>query len=1043
MAKKIIKDNRGQWAHPGKITKIASNKITMKGVNYPVLGVSDKGDKKLMLPNKDYTFKGTSVTEYPIMSDGGQLKKLDQLTNFTDMNKSTGKGKKAQKGAIVDKMINSSDSVSNLRTYTRPQYLEAKEAYISGKKPKNNPFYDNWDIEQYAVSRFEKEPYQSLTLGTTKSLDGNEWPDMIIEGIKAKNANTVNKSLGLNPIATKALYDKQGQLPVKQKHGGKIKKAQYGLEALQTDLNPYLSEIQKKAPGAMSSALAGIDTGESSSALDKVGGLGGALQTGTDLLKGFQVIKQEKQQRNQAKQFLALSKLTEEAASGPVDKPKRKYVRPEDQILDPNSVASSYGTGSNFLAKNGGKAQFGAQAGQLGNMLGSWIGGGKGVQTGAGMVGGTIGSTVGKLIPIPGASAILGGIGGLVGGLIGGDKAKQTAEDQEAALLNTKGAAFKNTIQNQYSGFMRHGGHLRENQMAMGGNLKVYKGEAEPISINPYLPEGGQTVMFKGPSHEDGGMPVKYGKSKVEVEGGEPAVQLKDGGKSSNLTIFGDMKIPSYGVSEIGDEKAKGKKFKSYISDLSKLETKQNKTIIKGGLHAGEAEDDSPFDQLKISTGKAMITGADMKLKEIAQKKQTASAVQNAILETADEFGLKSDELAKGNIKKAKNGAKIAQWGTNQEGYRKEDPTPGEIATQEVNPYMYNDFGFGQYHLPRTGKTDALSPKQIAQKVGGRKAPQMKMTFPNAPTEFPTLQEIGPGNPVQLEQFTPKLTNMGEPTPTYGGDSPAPYRPQTASVGRERNGLGEGMASVINAALPYLRPSNRTNLDPNQLSGEMYALSSNQLDPVQAQLYTPLLEQATDISLQDQMNANQADFNALQRSNVNNPAAQAALAAQKYAANSGVLGQQFRINQENKLGTYNRNRGVLNDATLKNLQILDQQYVRQATAKSNTKAVAQQALNSIADKIAKNKLENRTLGVYENLYNYRFGQNGYAWNLNPLAQFNTEGVNLRSVDATGKEITQENTEYRDKFNILKGSRNQTKVKTKTKNGGIVKSYKSF
>ncbi len=35
--------------------------------------------------------------------------------------------------------------------------------------------------------------------------------------------------------------------------------------------------------------------------------------------------------------------------------------------------------------------------------------------------------------------------------------------------------------------------------------------------------------MFRGPSHENGGMPIEYGSSPVEVEGGEPAVKLQDG----------------------------------------------------------------------------------------------------------------------------------------------------------------------------------------------------------------------------------------------------------------------------------------------------------------------------------------------------------------------------------------------------------------------------------------------------------------------------------------------------------------------------------
>jgi hypothetical protein len=62
----------GQWAHPGEVTTIPSNDITMKGVDYDVLGVSDTGDTKLMKPGKNYKFKGNSVTEYP---KGGWLNK--------------------------------------------------------------------------------------------------------------------------------------------------------------------------------------------------------------------------------------------------------------------------------------------------------------------------------------------------------------------------------------------------------------------------------------------------------------------------------------------------------------------------------------------------------------------------------------------------------------------------------------------------------------------------------------------------------------------------------------------------------------------------------------------------------------------------------------------------------------------------------------------------------------------------------------------------------------------------------------------------------
>jgi hypothetical protein len=71
----VIKDDLGQWAYPGEITEIGSNDITMQGVDYPVLGVSDTGDTQMMYPDQDYKFNGEKVTEFPMARDGGWLDK--------------------------------------------------------------------------------------------------------------------------------------------------------------------------------------------------------------------------------------------------------------------------------------------------------------------------------------------------------------------------------------------------------------------------------------------------------------------------------------------------------------------------------------------------------------------------------------------------------------------------------------------------------------------------------------------------------------------------------------------------------------------------------------------------------------------------------------------------------------------------------------------------------------------------------------------------------------------------------------------------------
>jgi len=88
----IIKDDRGQWEHPGEITEINSPYITMKGVPYPVLGISDTGDMQMMYPEEEYEFDGEKVTEYPMAKNGRRqeqkgLVNLDNLLNFTNYNK--------------------------------------------------------------------------------------------------------------------------------------------------------------------------------------------------------------------------------------------------------------------------------------------------------------------------------------------------------------------------------------------------------------------------------------------------------------------------------------------------------------------------------------------------------------------------------------------------------------------------------------------------------------------------------------------------------------------------------------------------------------------------------------------------------------------------------------------------------------------------------------------------------------------------------------------------------------------------------------------
>jgi hypothetical protein len=86
----MIVDPRGQWAHPGKVTRIPGSDITMKGVPYPVLGIGNNGKKEVMYPGKDYNFGGASyVDEYPIMQDGGKYFFMNIYDDFNKRLKNT------------------------------------------------------------------------------------------------------------------------------------------------------------------------------------------------------------------------------------------------------------------------------------------------------------------------------------------------------------------------------------------------------------------------------------------------------------------------------------------------------------------------------------------------------------------------------------------------------------------------------------------------------------------------------------------------------------------------------------------------------------------------------------------------------------------------------------------------------------------------------------------------------------------------------------------------------------------------------------------
>ncbi len=825
----------------------------------------------------------------------------------------------------------------------------------------------------------------------------------------------------------------------------------------------------KKAQNGMGDLFGKVGKGISAG-VGKAGGPMAVAQAAGDVVGGIQQMKDEKNIMKQAQQMAGVSDVALQASMTRPEQIQKRYVRPEDNINTGQEFFPIYGTGT-VLAKNGteiantfapntiytdlgyannggifsnlktnpefmklatGKnAAPGQQSdifnfaeqggGDVLSQLTTRIGNPKGYgPSGASKVGGGIGGTLGTIVGGP--------VGGMIGKFAGeklGDVLDRKAEKTELAreqtdrnimsmALNqgTQGLQQQNYSYMRDGGIanpqvatslegipltrlfapdptmdtLRAGGHLKSytppseramytgrDKFAMGGDLETHwGGYAEPMSYNPYLPDGGETVMFRGQSHDESdgkgntGIGITYGDSPVEVERGEPAVQLRNGSDGDNsLTVYGNLQIPSFGASLIGDEKAKGKKFKNYVAELSKTEQKQNKIVEKSTEKLDNLQVINPQDLLTFEAEKANILGANMKLKDIAKKKQDLAALQSAINDTAEEYGFEADALAKGKVKKA-------QKGTN-------------VKREEIKPI----------NIPTSVDMEALRDAVRKRAIG-------EITLP--------------------EDVKKKGIIKTRPLP--------PVAPQEEL----------GLITMANQILPYFRPTDAEALDPRQLSGEILALAQNQLEPVQAQTIQPQLATPYDISLQDIVNENEADYRAAQRMMGYNPAALAALNAQKYAANQKVLGEQFRLNQSMRDKVYAENRNLLNQSNLQNLGILDQQYGRQQEALSKTKATTQAALNSISAKYLQNQAENRALQTYENLYNYRFDPRFRAMNMNPLAQFNLEGSGLTSPSFAGmtpKEIEL----YAKQLEVQQDK--QKKATGKSKNGALVKAIKSM
>lgn len=524
----------------------------------------------------------------------------------------------------------------------------------------------------------------------------------------------------------------------------------------------------------------------------------------------------------------------------------------------------------------------------------------------------------------------------------------------------------------------RMGGNIRKNYGAseyeQGGELTLYDDRtgAQPISDNPV--SEGPMVEFKGPRHQDGGMVIDWQGTPVEVEGQETGFKDKEG----NFQVWGNLMNP-----------LTGRMFKNDGKEIAKQENKYTKKYVDAINKIALLDFDNPYENLTAQSYMAKAKGAEEKLQNLDALKTYFTELQQGKLALADELGVEAMDLdgiqepidrQRGNTAQAYKSI----------GGRKGKTRPPEDPVEETPPG----------DIPPTGGGDGggESPKFICAPEGVRQI-----------------------NPASLPAYSMGI-GVYDTYEAAAAACAANKKPKTKGGPPDYN---------ISYTPPPDLTSNVQPFDWSNVYPEIYALATNQVEPVFMQKFRPRLKMPFQYSFQDQLNANTASYRSMLPYVRNNPSMQAALAAQKYSADSGVLSNEFRVNQQEAAGVYNENLDRINQANMVNIQMADTQAVRQAQARANTRKRAFDALQSISQKRLLHQAAMNELAVLENLYAYRYGKD---------YKINYQG---RPIDLQNWDLTPMGTDERGNatLQLTQKEKNKNTAQKGGSLGNIIKGYK--
>jgi hypothetical protein len=161
------------------------------------------------------------------------------------------------------------------------------------------------------------------------------------------------------------------------------------------------------------------------------------------------------------------------------------------------------------------------------------------------------------------------------------------------------------------------------------------------------------TILLKGKSHEKGGTKVRYGNNVIEAEAGETMhIQPQRGGDQSIVPFLtqSDNGITMDNSAIVGGNMlvpGTNQKFKTAFKDIAKIENKAFKNQTKATDYINTNSPYNPYQALSFNTGKVLQDAANQQNNLAYLQKDTLTTTQNAMLSTADKFGMEPQELSK------------------------------------------------------------------------------------------------------------------------------------------------------------------------------------------------------------------------------------------------------------------------------------------------------------------------------------------------------------------------------------------------------------